>query len=163
MILVKLKKWRPHSKLPKIAKKGDAGADCYIDVFKEIVAGCSAQELRELEVEEYELKPLERVGCGLGFATEIPEGYYAQVVPRSGFALWKGITIANSPGTIDAGYRNEWMAIAINLSNKPVILRKGERICQFIIRKLEDVEFVDVETLESSERGLDGFASTGFK
>jgi len=78
-------------------------------------------------------------------------------------ALWKGISIANTPGTIDAGYRNEWGAIVVNLSNEDVVLKKGERICQLIIRKLVDYEFEEVKELPSSNRGLGGFGSTGKK
>ncbi|MHA1620337.1 MAG: dUTP diphosphatase, partial [Promethearchaeota archaeon] len=109
------------------------------------------------------LKPLERILCPLGFATAIPEGYYATVVPRSGFALWEGLSIVNSPGTIDAGYRNEWGAIVVNLSNRDVVLHKGDKICQLIIRKLVDYDFEIVEELPTSDRGLGGFGSTGKK
>lgn len=161
MLTLKIKRWRPNSKLPIYAKPGDAGADCFIDCFKEIITESGKKELKELNQEEYVLRPLERVGCGLGFCTEIPEGYYAAVVPRSGLALWEGISLVNTPGTIDAGYRNEWMAIVVNLSNKEVRLKKGDRICQFILRKLETYSMVEVETLSNSERGLGGFGSTG--
>ena len=101
--------------------------------------------------------------CPLGFASEIPKGYYGAVVPRSGLALWEGISIVNSPGTIDAGYRNEWGAIVVNLSNKSITLNKGDKICQFIIRKLVDYELETVEELSNSERSLGGFGSTGKK
>jgi dUTP pyrophosphatase len=97
----------------------------------------------------------------LGFATAIPEGYYVSVVPRSGNALWKGLTILNTPGTIDSGYRNEWMAIVVNVSNENVTIEKGERICQFILQKLIDFDLDPVENLPESERGLGGFGSTG--
>ena len=93
--------------------------------------------------------------------TAIPIGYYAAVAPRSGNALWKGLSIVNTPGTIDAGYRNEWMAIIVNLSNDEVIIRKHEKICQFIIRKLPPTELNLVEDLPESDRGLGGFGSTG--
>src|SRR6056297_3014191 len=121
---IPIKKWKENSILPKTAMDGDAGADCYINGFRKIIDG-NKKILKELEVEEYSLKPLERILCPLGFATAIPEGYYAAVVPRSGMALWKGISIANTPGTIDAGYRNEWGAIVVNLSNEDVVLKKG--------------------------------------
>ncbi len=159
---IPIKKWKENSILPKTAMDGDAGADCYINGFRKIIDG-NKKILKELEVEEYSLKPLERILCPLGFATAIPEGYYAAVVPRSGMALWKGISIANTPGTIDAGYRNEWGAIVVNLSNEDVVLKKGERICQLIIRKLVDYEFEEVKELPSSNRGLGGFGSTGKK
>lgn len=157
-----IKKWRSDAILPKFAQKGDAGADCYINGFKKI-GDSQKKELVELNLEEYTLEPLDRVGCPLGFATAIPEGYYAAVVPRSGLALWEGVSLVNTPGTIDSGYRNEWMAIVVNLSNKPVKLKKGDRICQFILRKMEDFAFEVVEDLSQSDRGLGGFGSTGKK
>ncbi len=107
------------------------------------------------------MKPLERIGCPLGFATAIPEGYFFKVVPRSGLALWDGISIVNSPGTIDTGYRNEWMAIVVNLSNNDVTLNKGDRICQIILGKLYNYEFIETDELPESIRGLGGFGSTG--
>ena len=161
-IKIPIKKWKEGAILPKIATSGDAGADCYINGFKKIVNG-QEKKLNELETEEYELQPLERVLCPLGFATAIPQGYYAAVVPRSGLALWEGISICNTPGTIDAGYRNEWGAIVVNLSNKPVKLHKGEKICQLIIRKLVDYTFEECDILPESDRGLGGFGSTGKK
>lgn len=161
MVELKIKKWRADSKLPVIANPGDAGADCYIDAFKEIHNEGGKKELKELPVTEYVLKPLERVGCCLGFCTEIPEGYYAAVVPRSGLALWEGLSIVNTPGTIDAGYRNEWMAIVVNLSNKNAVLKKGDRICQFILKKLEPYTLVVSNELSDSKRGLGGFGSSG--
>jgi len=145
------------------SKPGDAGADARIMGFKKIINESGKKELVEIDSDSYTLKPLERVGCPLGFATAIPEGYYFKVVPRSGLALWEGISIVNSPGTIDAGYRNEWMAIVVNLSNKDVMLKKGERICQIILGKLHEYEFIETEELSSSDRGLGGFGSTGKK
>lgn len=155
---IKIMKFEVNSKMPEKQKEGDVGFDAYISSFKMIL---DTDSLIEIYKDEYILNPLERVGCSLGFATEIPNGYYAQVVPRSGLALWKGITILNTPGTIDAGYRNEWMAIVVNLSKKDVILKVGDRICQIIIRKMIDFEFEEVSNLGSSERGLGGFGSTG--
>ncbi|MHA1819606.1 MAG: dUTP diphosphatase [Promethearchaeota archaeon] len=162
MVEIKIKKWSEDARLPTKAHKDDAGYDCYIRAFKEIVIdeGQGLRELKELNIEEYELGTLERVGCALGFATVIPEGYYAAVVPRSGNALWKGLSIVNTPGTIDSGYRNEWMAIVINLSNTKIKIKKGDKICQFIIRKLPDVELKVIDNLEESERGLKGFGSS---
>lgn len=148
---------------PKPSKAGDAGADARIMGFKKIISEEGKRELVEIDADTYTLKPLERIGCPLGFATAIPEGYYFKVVPRSGLALWEGISIVNSPGTIDAGYRNEWMAIVVNLSNRDVVLKKGERICQIILAKGYDYEFVETEKLPDSDRGLGGFGSTGKK
>ena len=148
---------------PKPSKKGDAGADARIMGFKKIVSEGDKRELIDINSEIFILKPLERVGCPLGFSTAIPEGYYFKVVPRSGLALWEGISVVNSPGTIDAGYRNEWMAVVVNLSNKEVTLKKGERICQIILAKMHEYEFIEIDDLPESDRGLGGFGSTGKK
>lgn len=161
MLKVRIKKWKKDSLLPKFPKNGDAGADCFINGFKKIFDG--SKKLEELGSNTFSLQPLDRILCPLGFASEIPQGYYAAVVPRSGLALWEGISIVNSPGTIDAGYRNEWGAIVVNLSNKAITLNKGDKICQFIIRKLVDYELEPVEELSDSERALGGFGSTGKK
>lgn len=165
IMIIKIKKWDKGSILPKIAHKDDAGVDCYIRCFKKPMVDKESgkKELIEIDSNTFTLKPLERIGCPLGFATAIPKGYYAAVVPRSGNALWKGLSIVNSPGTIDSGYRNEWIAIVINLSNNDVVLEKGEKICQFIIRRLVDIDLEEVKNIEDSERGLGGFGSTGAK
>lgn len=147
----------------KPSTPGDAGADARINGFKKIINEDGKKELHEIDSETYTLKPLERIGCPLGFATAIPEGYYFKVVPRSGLALWEGISIVNSPGTIDAGYRNEWMAIIVNLSDRDVTLKRGDRICQVILSKMYDYEFIESKELPKSERGLGGFGSTGKK
>ncbi|MHA1196650.1 MAG: dUTP diphosphatase, partial [Promethearchaeota archaeon] len=139
-ISIPFKKLRDGTEIPRPKQYGDAGADAKIMGFKKIIYENDEKKLIEVEADSYVLKPLERVGCCLGFATAIPEGYYFKVVPRSGLALWEGISILNTPGTIDSGYRNEWMAIIVNLSNKNVILKKGERICQIILAKMFDYE-----------------------
>ncbi|MBD3213008.1 MAG: dUTP diphosphatase [Candidatus Lokiarchaeota archaeon] len=156
-------KTRADAKIPKFSNPYDAGADARIMGFKKIKIEDGEKKLIEMDSETYILKSLERVGCPLGFATAIPPGYYFKVVPRSGLALWDGITILNTPGTIDSGYRNEWMAIVANLSNKDVELKKGERICQIILGKLHPYEIVETNDLPESERGLGGFGSTGKK
>ena len=160
-LLIPVKKIRKNITIPKPSKPGDAGADARIEGFKKISVEGNKRQLLDVELDSYTLKPLERIGCPLGFATAIPEGYYFKVVPRSGLALWEGLSIVNSPGTIDAGYRNEWMAIVVNLSNKEVTLKKGERICQIILCKIHDYVFKETENLPESERGLGGFGSTG--
>ncbi len=160
-ILIPFKPLRKGVVIPKPSKKGDAGADARIMGFKKIINEDGKKELVEIDLESYTLQPLERIGCPLGFSTAIPEGYYFKVVPRSGLALWEGLSIVNTPGTIDTGYRNEWMAIVVNLSNKEVILRKGDRICQIILGKLHDYKFIETNKLPDSERGLGGFGSTG--
>ncbi|MFW9989744.1 MAG: dUTP diphosphatase [Candidatus Odinarchaeota archaeon] len=160
-ISVPLKKLREGVIIPKPSKLGDAGADARIMGFRKIIFENNKKELIEVDTDTYILEPLERIGCPLGFSTAIPEGYYFKVVPRSGLSLWEGLSIVNSPGTIDAGYRNEWMAIVVNLSNKKVTLKKGERICQIILSKLYNYKFVETGNLTGSERGQGGFGSTG--
>ena len=160
-LLIPIKKIRKNITIPKPSKPGDAGADARIEGFKKILVEGKKRELLDVESDVYTLKPLERVGCSLGFATAIPEGYYFKVVPRSGLALWEGLSIVNSPGTIDSGYRNEWMAIVINLSNTDVTLKKGDRICQIILTKMIDYQFEEVNKLPESDRGQGGFGSTG--
>jgi dUTP pyrophosphatase len=158
---IPIKTFGKGTEIPRISNPGDAGADARIIGFKKIIINEKKKELKDIEADSYTLKPLERIGCPLGFATAIPKGYYFKVVPRSGLALWEGISIVNSPGTIDSGYRNEWMAIVVNLSNKEVILKKGERICQIILGKLHNFEFIETDILSDSERALGGFGSTG--
>ena len=160
MIKIKVKKIRENSKLPERQKDGDAGFDAYIDEFKTT----SNQEMKKIvkwDGIEAWVSPFQRILCCLGFSAEIPDGYYAQIVPRSGLALWDGLTILNSPATIDSGYRNEWMAMIVNISDDDVKLKVGDRICQIIIRELVDFTFEEVDKLNKSERGLDGLGSTG--
>ena len=158
---IPIKKLRKELIIPRPSKLGDAGIDARIMGFNKIIHDGNKKELIEVETDMYTLKSLERIGCPLGFSTAIPKGYYFKVVPRSGLALWDGLSIVNSPGTIDAGYRNEWMAVVINLSNKEVTLKKGERICQLILSKMYDYNFIETDELPESERGLGGFGSTG--
>ena len=158
---IPIKKLRKELIIPKPSKPGDAGIDARIMGFKEIIHEGNKKQLIEVESDTYTLKSLERIGCPLGFSTAIPKGYYFKVVPRSGLALWDGLSIVNSPGTIDAGYRNEWMAIVVNISNKEVTLKKGERICQLILSKMYDYNFIETDELPESARGLGGFGSTG--
>lgn len=107
------------------------------------------------------LKPLERSLIKTGLYIEIPIGYEAQVRPRSGLAFKKGITVLNSPGTIDADYRGEIGVILVNLSNEDFIIESGERIAQLVIAKHERAEWKLVEELEETSRGTGGFGSTG--
>ena len=109
------------------------------------------------------LKPMERKLIPTGLYVEIPAGYEAQIRPRSGLALKKGITVLNSPGTIDADYRGEVGIILINLSNDDFVIESGERICQMIIASHETVEWNLVEKLEETQRGEGGFGHTGKK
>ena len=109
------------------------------------------------------LKPLERCFVPTGLYIELPDGYEAQVRPRSGLAAKMGITVLNSPGTIDPDYRGEIKVILVNLSNEAVTLNPGERIAQLIIAKFERIEWESVEVLSDSDRGEGGFGSTGTK
>lgn len=110
-----------------------------------------------------ELKPLERVLVKTGLFMEIPVGFECQVRPRSGLALKKGITVLNTPGTIDADYRGEVGVILINLSSETFVIENGERIAQLVFAKCEQASFVSVEVLSSTDRGAGGFGSTGVK
>ncbi len=107
------------------------------------------------------LKPLERKLIPTGLFLELPCGYEAQIRPRSGLALKKGITVLNSPGTIDADYRGEICVILVNLSSDDFWVQDGERICQMVIARHEQAELETVETLSETERGAGGFGHTG--
>ena len=109
------------------------------------------------------LKPLGRTIVKTGIFIEIPEGYEAQVRPRSGLALKKGITVLNSPGTIDADYRGEIGVILINLSNEDFVIENGERIAQLVFSSVEQAQWIEVEMLSETNRGEGGFGSTGIK
>lgn len=95
--------------------------------------------------------------------TEIPVGYEVQIRPRSGLALKNGITVCNTPGTLDAIYRNSWGIILINLGTEPFVVHQGDRIAQAVLMKVETIEWDSVETLEESDRGLNGFGSTNIQ
>lgn len=109
------------------------------------------------------LRPLERKLIPTGLFIELPEGYEAQMRPRSGLALNEGLGLLNSPGTIDADYRGEIGVIVVNLSNNIITIEDGERICQMVINQVEQAEWVEMDVLEDSERGEGGFGHTGKK
>ena len=109
------------------------------------------------------LRSLNRILIPTGLYIEIPEGYEAQVRPRSGLAIKNGITILNSPGTLDADYRGEIGVILINLSTEPFFINSGDRIAQLVFHKYEKAEFVEVEHLDETERGEGGFGHSGNK
>ncbi len=121
----------------------------------------AGMDLRANLSESITLKPLERTLVKTGLFMELPLGYEAQVRPRSGLALKKGITVLNSPGTIDADYRGEIGVILINLSNEDFVIENGERIAQLVIAKYEQAEFIEVNKLSETSRGTGGFGSTG--
>jgi dUTP pyrophosphatase len=135
-----------HSKhpLPKYATTLSAGMDLRADITEPIA-----------------LKPLERKLIPTGLFIELPAGYEAQIRPRSGLAIKKGITLLNSPGTIDADYRGEICVIMVNLSNEEFIINDGERICQMVIASHVQAELVEVEELGATDRGTGGFGHTG--
>ena len=130
--------------LPSYSTEYSAGMDLRANLEKEIV-----------------LKPLERVLVPTGLFIELPEGYEAQIRPRSGLALKKGITILNTPGTIDADYRGEIRVILINLSGEDFVIQHGDRIAQMIISSHETVQWEVAGVLEETKRGAGGFGHTG--
>ena len=133
-------------KLPKYETKFSAGMDVRANINESIVLG-----------------PMERTLIKTGLFVEIPRGYEMQVRPRSGLALKKGITVLNSPGTIDADYRGEIGVLLINLSSKKFLIEDGERIAQLVLASHNQVSWEPVESLEVSDRGTDGFGSTGIQ
>ncbi len=132
--------------LPKYATAGSAGMDIRANIEQPIV-----------------LKPLERCLVPTGLHIALPEGYEAQIRPRSGLALKKGLTVLNSPGTIDADFRGEIGVILINLSSEDFTINDGERIAQMVIARYEQAEWEPVETLDDTERGTGGFGHSGVK
>lgn len=123
----------------------------------------AGMDLRAHLAESISLKPLERAIVKTGLFIELPIGYEAQVRPRSGLAAKKGITVLNSPGTIDADYRGEIGVILVNLSNEVFVVENGERIAQLIIAQHERAEWIEVQELSETSRGEGGFGSTGVK
>jgi len=129
--------------LPRYAKSGDAGADLTSAI-------------------DFTLAPGQRQLVPTGIAIALPQGFVALVHPRSGLAIKHGVTLVNSPGTIDSGYRGEISCILINLDSKDsVSFKKGDRIAQLVIQSVERAEFIEVTELPESERGSGGFGSTG--
>lgn len=126
-------------------------------------AAAAGMDLRANLEEPITLKPLQRAMVPTGLFIELPVGFEAQIRPRSGLAAKKGITVLNSPGTIDADYRGEIKIILINLSNEDFVVEDGERIAQMVIARHEQVEWTQVEVLGATERGASGFGGTGTK
>ena len=121
----------------------------------------AGMDLRANLSEPIVLKPLQRCLVPTGLYMALPVGYEAQVRPRSGLAIKKGVTVLNTPGTIDADYRGEIKVILVNLSNEPFVINPGERIAQMVVARYEKVEWEEVEVLDDTERGAGGFGSTG--
>jgi dUTP pyrophosphatase len=132
--------------LPKYATDHSAGLDLRANLNEGIV-----------------LKPLERTLIPTGLFIELPQGYEAQIRPRSGLAFKNGITVLNSPGTIDADYRGEIKVLLVNLSNTDFTVNDGERVAQMVIARHETVEWYIVDSLEETKRGAGGFGHTGTK
>ena len=126
-------------------------------------AGSAGMDLRANLDSPITLAPLQRCLVPTGLYIALPAGYEAQIRPRSGLALKKGITVLNSPGTIDADYRGEIRIILVNLSNEPFVVEDGERIAQMVIARHEQAAWLQVEQLDETERGAGGFGHTGEK
>jgi dUTP pyrophosphatase len=145
MITLKVVNQSKHS-LPEYATDHSAGLDLRANLNEAIV-----------------LKPLERTLVPTGLFIELPQGYEAQIRPRSGLAFKNGITVLNSPGTIDADYRGEVKVLLVNLSNNDFTVNDGERVAQMVIAKHETIKWAVVESLEETKRGAGGFGHTGTK
>lgn len=135
-----------HQPLPAYATQQSAGLDLRANLDESIV-----------------LRPMERRLVPTGLRIALPEGYEAQVRPRSGLALKHGITVLNTPGTIDADYRGEVMVLLINFSQEDFIINDGERIAQLVVARYEQADFLSVEELDETERGAGGYGHTGVK
>ncbi len=130
--------------LPQYATRYSAGMDLRANLDQNII-----------------LKPLERSLIPTGIYIQLPEGYEAQIRPRSGLAIKHGVSIVNAPGTIDADYRGEIKVILVNMSNEDFTIQDGERICQMVIAQHAHIEWDEVELLDATERGAGGFGHTG--
>jgi len=139
---IRIKKIKENAILPHYAHDGDAGVDLY-------------------STEDYVLKPGQRILVSTGVIIAVPQGYEAQIRPKSGLALNHGISVCNSPGTIDSGYRGEIGVIAINHSKEEFKIEKGTKIAQLVFNKIEKAEFEEVKSLDNTKRGHGGFGSTG--
>ena len=135
---------KSNHRLPEYATEKSAGMDLKANIDEPIVLG-----------------PLERQMIPTGIHIQLPDGYEAQVRPRSGLAAKYGVTVCNTPGTIDADYTGEIKVILINLSNEKFVINPGDRIAQMVVAKYERVEWNEVATLDETERGEGGFGSTG--
>ena len=135
-----------HHQLPEYATPQSAGMDLRANIEEPII-----------------LKPMQRMLVSTGLFIALPAGYEAQVRPRSGLALKHGITVLNTPGTIDADYRGEVKVLLVNFSDTDFVINDGERIAQMVIAKHETADFIEVEELDETERGAGGYGHTGVK
>jgi dUTP pyrophosphatase len=141
---IKIKKISEDAVIPHYVHKGDAGMDIY-------------------SIEDRELKPGERAAISTGLKLEIPMGYEMQIRPKSGLAANFGITVLNTPGTIDCGYRGEVKVILFNSSKENYLVKKGEKVAQAVIAKVEEAEIEEADELSETSRGEGGLGSTGLK
>ena len=141
-LMIKINKIKENAILPHYAHEGDAGVDLY-------------------SAENYVLRPGQITLVSTGIKLAIPKGYEAQIRPKSGLALNHGISVCNSPGTIDSGYRGEIGVITINHSKEEFKIEKGTKIAQMVFNKIEKAEFEEVKDLDNTKRGQNGFGSTG--
>ncbi|MCX6747322.1 MAG: dUTP diphosphatase [Candidatus Pacearchaeota archaeon] len=139
---IKIKKIHPNAQIPKYAHEGDAGMDL-------------------ISVENVVIEPKHRIAVRTGLQVELPKGYEMQIRPRSGLALTKGITVLNSPGTIDSEYRGEIRVILINLGSEGYYVEKGDKIAQAVINKFEKLKIEEFKELSVTKRNEKGFGSTG--
>jgi len=144
MLKVTIQKIKEDAKVPSYAHDGDAGVDLY-------------------SVEDFIINPKERLLVPTGIIIAVPRGYEAQVRPKSGLAVKHGISVVNTPGTIDSGYRGEVKVILVNLGEEPFKVEKGNKIAQMVFNKVEEAEFEEVKELDINEtkRSSGGFGSTG--
>ncbi len=140
--VVKIKKLTPDAHVPQYAHFGDSGADLF-------------------STENCTLQPMARHAVSTSLSAEIPKGFELQVRPKSGLALKSGLTVLNTPGTIDFGYRGEIKVILINLSSEPYQIEKGQKIAQLVVAPVAYAEFQEVNELSDTARGEGGFGSTG--
>jgi dUTP pyrophosphatase len=139
---LKIKKLNELAKIPAYQTEESAGFDLH-------------------STEEVEIRPMQRVLVHTGLSFEIPKGYEVQIRPRSGLAFKQGVTVLNTPGTIDSDYRGEIKVLLINLSTENVKLSLGERVAQAVIKEVFQANFIEVEELNNTDRGAGGFGSTG--
>lgn len=140
-VIVKIKRLVPEAKLPRYEYLGDSGADL-------------------AAVTDYTLQPMQWFAIPTGISAEVPAGFELQVRPRSGLALRHGLTVLNTPGTVDAGYRGEIKVILLNLGSEPFHVSKGQKIAQLVVAPVVRGQFEEVDNLTESQRGSGGFGST---
>ncbi|MCP3138384.1 dUTP diphosphatase [Pyxidicoccus xibeiensis] len=140
----RVRAWPDPLPLPRYETELAAGLDLRADIEGELV-----------------LRPMERLAVPTGLALTLPPGYEGQVRPRSGLALRHGVTLLNAPGTVDADYRGEVQVILVNLSSEPFTLRRGDRVAQLVVAPVTSVALHEVEVLDATSRGANGFGSTG--